>query len=51
MRFYDVVRRRPTIVSDSEVKYVKTRTRKGLVTMATAIAPAGNKLYKIVARE
>jgi hypothetical protein len=51
MKFYDVARRRPTIVPDRDVSYAKKHTSKGTITMATAIGPAGNKLYKIVKRE
>ncbi len=51
MKFYDVVRRKPSIVPESKIRYKKIRTKNGVVTFAVATGPGGNRLCKIVGRE
>lgn len=50
MKFYDVKSKKPVNIPDSQVSYETKSNRQGrMVTFATAIAPGGNKVYKIVA--
>lgn len=50
MKFYDMGSRKTITVSDDKVSYIKKKTKRGNVRMATANGPKGNKVYKIVGR-
>ncbi len=48
IKFYDVVSHKPVLIPANKVVYVTKRKGKRVTKFATARAPKGNKLFKIV---